>query len=112
MKKGEKFITVGPGVQVTQGDKVVELPIGSVFTYKEEDCYQNIWVTAGGRDCILKYNPLMRDLTRQLPYPLEKPDTILGYREFISQIVRDMNEQFGVAVEVTANQFRTELRIG
>lgn len=112
MKKGEKFITVGPGVSVVQNDKVVELPIGSVFTYKEEDCYQNIWVTAGGRDCILKYNPLMRDLARQLPYPLEKPDTILGYRELISQIVKDMTEQFGVGVEVTANPFRTELRIG
>lgn len=112
MKKGEKFITVGPGVQVIQGDKVIELPVGTVLSYKEEDRYQNIWVTAGGRDCILKYNPLMRDLVKQLPYPLEKPDTILGYRELISQIVRDMNEQFGVAVEVTANQFRTELRIG
>lgn len=112
MKKGEKFITVGPGVQVTQGDKVIELPVGTVLTYKEEDLYQNIWVTAGGRDCILEYNPLMRDLIRQLPYPLEKPDTIQGYRELISQIVKDMNEQFGVEVEVTASHFRTELRIG
>lgn len=112
MKKGANFITVGPGVQVLQGDKVIELPVGSVLTYKEEDPYQNIWVTAGGRDCILRYNPLMRDLIRQLPYPLEKPDTILGYRELISQIVKDMTEQFGVAVEVTANPVRTELRIG
>lgn len=112
MKNGEKFITVGPGIQVLQGDKVIELPVGSVLTYKEEDPYHNIWVTAAGRDCILRYNPLMRDLIRQLPFPLEKPDTILGYRELISQIVKDMTEQFGVAVEVTANPFRTELRIG
>ena len=40
MKNGEKFITVGPGVTVVQGDKVVELPIGSVFAYMEEDRYQ------------------------------------------------------------------------
>lgn len=112
MKNGDKFITVGPGVQVLQGDRVIELPVGSVFTYKEEDPYGYIWVTAAGRDCILRYNPLMRDLVRQLPFPLERPDTILGYRELISQIVKDMTEQFGVGVEVTANPFRTELRIG
>lgn len=112
MKKGENFITVGPDVTVIQGDKVIELPVGTVLTYKEEDPYQNIWVTAAGRDCMLKYNPFMRDLVRQIPYPLEKPDTILGYRELISQIVRDMIEQFGVEVEVTASPFRTELRIG
>lgn len=112
MKKGETFITVGPGVSVVQGDRVVELLIGSVLTYKEEDSYQNIWVTAGGRDCILKFNPRMHELIRKIPYPLEKPDTILGYRELISQIVKDMTEHFGVAVEVTASQFRTEFRIG
>ena len=112
MKKGEKFITVGPGVSVVQGDMVVKLPIGSVLTYKEEDRYQNIWVTAAGRDCMLRFNPRMYELIRKIPYPLEKPDTILGYRELISQIVKDMNEQFGVDVEVTASQFRTELRIG
>lgn len=112
MKKGEKFITVGPGVSVVQGDTVVQLPIGLVLTYKEEDPYQNIWVTAAGRDSMLRFNPRMYELIRKIPYPLEKPDTILGYRDLISQIVKDMNEQFGVDVEVTASQFRTKLRIG
>lgn len=112
MKKGDNFITVGLGVSVAHGDKVIELPIGSVFTYWEEDTYKNIWVKAIGRDCILQYNHRMHELVRQLPYPLEKPDTILGYRELINQIVTDMTEQFGVAVEVTANLFRTEFRIG
>lgn len=112
MKKGDKFITMGDGAQVIQGDnRYVTLPPNKVFTYLREDDYGNIWVNVDGLDCRWAPGGNSR-IIRQLPYPIETPATIEGYRELVSQIVKDMVTTFGVGVEIEANPFRTKFHLG
>ena len=95
--------------EVIQGDRHVTLPSNKVFTYVEDDAYENIWVNVDGMDCIWARS---HGRFRQLPYPIEKLSTIEEYRELISKIVKDMSETFGIGVEIEANQYRVKFHLG
>lgn len=109
MKKGDVFITTNDCFEVIQGDRRVTLPANKIFTYVEEDEYDNIWVNVDGRDCIWCAGTSGH---RKLPYPIEKLSTLEEYRELISQVVKEMTETFGVGVEIEANPYRVKFHIG
>lgn len=109
MKKGDVFITMDNNSEVIQGDRYVTLPANKVFTYVEDDAYENVWINVDGMDCI--WSP-GHGRIRQLPYPIEKPDTIEEYRVLISKIAKDMSETFGIGVEIEANQNRVKFHLG
>ena len=112
MKEGDQFITTDNHVQVMQGDRVVTLPINKVFTFVKEDELHNVWLNVDGMDCMYIPNTSRNGTFRVLPYPIEKPIKIEEYREFISKIVKDMVNVFGVDVEIEANRFRTKFHLG
>lgn len=112
MKKGDMFITTDSNVQVAQGDRVVTLPVNKVFAYVKEDALHNVWLNVDRMDCMYIPDTSRNGTFRELPYPIEKPIKIEEYREFISKIVKDMVDVFGVDVEIEANPIRTKFHLG
>lgn len=112
MQKKNLFITIREGLQVLQGDKIITLPANKVFTYVETDKYEQVWVNVDGLDCRLFLPRTPRDYYRELPYPIEKPSSISGYRHLLTKIIRDMEDALevsGISVEVNSHDARIHI---
>ena len=105
MQKKNLFITIREGLQVLQGDKIITLPANKVFTYVETDKYEQVWVNVDGLDCRLFLPRTPRDYYRELPYPIEKPSSISGYRHLLTKIIRYME----YALEVNSHDARIHI---
>lgn len=100
------YIVEKPDFQVWIGDiKLETLPVGTVFTHEDD---KSVIFLLDGRSAKIFSRP-KAGTVREIPYPLERPSSISGYRHLLTQIIRDMEDTFevsGISVEVNSHDAR------
>lgn len=102
------YIVEKPDFEVWIGAKVETLPVGMVFTH--EDGKPEIFLLDGR--AAVTYLHDVTGFVREIPYPLERPSSIAGYRHLLTQIIRDMEDTLevnGISVEVNSHDARIHI---
>lgn len=102
------YIVEKPDFEVWIGAKVETLPVGMVFTH--EDGKPEIFLLDGR--AAVTYSHDTTGFVREIPYPLERPSSIAGYRHLLTQIIRDMEDTLevnGISVEVNSHDARIHI---
>lgn len=102
------YIVEKPDFDVWIGDKIEILPVGMVFTH--EDGKPEIFLLDGR--AAVTYSHDTGGFVREIPYPLERPSSIAGYRHLLTQIIRDMEDTLevkGISVEVNSHDARIHI---
>lgn len=102
------YIVEKPDFEVWIGVKVETLPVGMVFTHKDGE--PEIFLPDGR--AAVTYSHYTTGFVREIPYPLERPSSIAGYRHLLTQIIRDMEDTLevnGISVEVNSHDARIHI---
>lgn len=102
------YIVEKPDFDVWIGNKIETLPVGMVFTHKDGE--PEIFLLDGR--AAVTYSHYTTGIVREIPYPLERPSSIAGYRHLLTQIIRDMEDTLevnGISVEVNRHDARIQI---
>lgn len=102
------YIVEKPGFKVWMHTNVETLPVGVLFT--NEDGKREIFLSDGRAAEIYSHDTT--GSVREIPYPLERPSSIAGYRHLLTQIIRDMEDTLevsGISVEVNSQDARIHI---